>query len=695
MVELLAPAGNFESLKQAVFGGANAVYFGVKNFNARIKADNFGDDLLSVVSFCHAHGVKAYLTVNTLVENDQMEELLKTCAYALECGIDAFIVQDFGVLNILKKAFKNIEIHASTQMAVNNYLGAVQAEKMGIKRVVLSRETSINDIKLIKQKTNLQIEYFIQGALCVCFSGNCYLSSALFGKSGNKGECLQPCRLPFMAYAGGKFIKKGYLLSAKDLCFINKLKELSDAGVDSFKIEGRLRRPAYVGGVTSVYRKVIDNNYEFDKKDLEDIKKLFNRGDYVEGYLSGNGGIIDYNIQGHRGVFIGNVISFKKGNKFNVITIKSSYAINKGDGLKFISDNGKEVTITAVDIKQNGNVYTITSTATITTNDKVYLIQDKKLEDEILSREKRLPINFSLKALCGQKLELAYSFKDITGTVFGNVCEKSVNLPLSYEDAKNSLSKLQETNFYLNQFNLKTNCVFVRKQELNELRRLAIAELSGKLQTKKETYVNMNALSYTTIKSKPEPPSVSIGEMYNSKSDVLVIKPKNYQTFMYDKIAHKNAYLYIPSFLRAEDVEIIQEILKKHQNLGVYAENIGALGYKRKTILGAKLNIKNVYALKELINEYVELVVASPEISNNNYDILNLSTTVPVVKANFNNFDLMTLVHCPIKTLFNNNCSNCKYMNNISYIMDNGTKLSLERYVVKNCYFTLKKENKS
>lgn len=691
--ELLAPAGNFECLKKAVFAGANAVYFGAKNFNARAKANNFGEELKSAVAFCHMYQVKAYLTLNTLIEIGDEDELINTIKNAVECGIDAFIVQDFGVLNILKNCFSGLEIHTSTQMAVNNYLGAIEAEKRGAKRVVLSRETNLEDIKLIKEKTNLEIEYFIQGALCVCFSGNCYLSSKMFGKSGNKGECLQPCRLPYKAILKGKVIKEGYLLSAKDNCLANRLKELIDAGVDSFKIEGRLRREAYVYAVTKTYRNIIDGNYKVTNDDIINIKKAFNRGDFVEGYLNGNGSIIDYNIQGHKGIKIGEVINFTRGNKFNIVVIKSKHKIEKGDTLKFIKGGIECGIITAMDISCMGDNYKITTTAKVASNSDVHLILDAKKEKDDISQVKKLPINFTLKANVGEELCLEYSYLNRTGRVIGKVAEKAVNAPLDYNTAKNQLSKLGDTYFELNNFNLITNGVFVNKKDLNNIRQQAIINLQESFEGNKKVdvnydYVNLVKNCKSEQKSKRDF-SIEIGESINSNCDFLVIKPKNYKLFNFSNITHKNAFLYIPSFLRNEDLELINNILNNNPNLGVYAENIGALGYDRKTILGEKLNIKNIFAIKELLDDKIVAIHITPEISDNSFNIIKNSTHLPVIKCSFNNFDLMTLVHCPIKTIYDNSCGNCKYCEGITFVMDNGKELKLQRYKIANCYFTL------
>lgn len=690
-VELLSPAGDLESLKCAVFEGANAVYFGAKSFNARAKANNF-ENLLEVTRFCHLYGVKTYLTLNTLIDNNQIEDFLNTAKNALECGIDAFIVQDFGALYLLKNYFKDVEIHASTQMAINNYLGARQAKKHGIKRIVLSREVNLNDIKRIKKETNMELEFFIQGALCVGFSGNCYLSSAIFGKSGNKGECMQPCRLPYTAMLENNEVAKGYLLSAKDICMANRLKELKEAGINSFKIEGRLRRAGYVANVTKTYRKILDNNFAVNEEQLRSIKKAFNRGDFTEGYLNGNDKIIYKNIQGHKGIEIGKVLSVKLGNRFNIIQIKSSHNITRGDVLKFIKNEKEVATITAVDIKKEHDAYIITTTAKIDKDCIVHLILDCSLEESLLSNEKKLPVEFHLTARVGEKLSLSCHFNDIDVVAYGNECNEAVNQPLNEAGAKQQLSKLGNTYFYLSKFSVDIENVFVSKAELNALRNNVTSQVLNHYANKKEIQVNNQILEDNSIVNRLNGEySLEISSEITSDCDYLVVYPENYQTFDFSKINHNNVFLYIPSFLREEDIELIDKILNENPSLGVYAENLGALEYNRKTILGAKLNIKNIYAIKELMGDNVVAVVASPEIDDTNFEILQKSTDIPVFRSEINNFELMTLVHCPIKTIFNNNCASCKFNKNIKLKMDNGQLLALNRRTIKHCYFNLSK----
>ena len=699
--EILSPAGNFESLKMAVMAGATAVYFGAKNFNARAKADNFGADINQAVALAHMYGVKAYLTLNTLIENDEIDELCNTIEMAIEANIDAFIVQDFGVVNILKNCFPQAVIHASTQMAVNNYEGAINASNMGIKRVVLSRETSLEDIKLIKEKTNLEIEYFVQGALCVCLSGNCYLSSCVFNKSGNRGECLQPCRLPYKAILKGKQIGQGYLFSAKDINMSHRLKDLINAGVNSFKIEGRLRRPAYVYSVTKTYKKIIGNNFQTCENDQVQLKKAFNRGDYCEGYFNGNGNIIDCQIQGHKGIKIGNVVSFNKGQKFNIITIKSKQ-INKGDGLKFIKNGKEEATITAVDIKHKNDFFYVTTTSNVSKDSEVYLIMEKQEEDIALKSLVRLPISFKLTALKNKPLKLEYtltyginsSIKYLCGEVLGDICIQANSIALNKESAIDCIGKLNDTYFCLQDLEILTDNVFVTKKQLNEIRRKVVENITNYFIQKNVVKLNKNYLNkYKNINiNNKKIYSLEIAEKYNSNADFFVIKPKDYLNFDFKKILHNNCYLYIPSFLPNIDLEIIKNILKNNSNLGIYAQNIGALNLGEKIILGAKLNIKNIFAIDELLNSKVKLVEASPELSNDNFNKLNSKFDVPIIKSNFSDFELMTFVHCPIKTLFKNKCSNCKYQEGIEYIMQNGTKLVLQKYKLINCYFSLTKK---
>ncbi len=257
-MELLAPAGSPSALRAAIYSGANAVYFGLDKFNARINADNFTkENVREYVELCHLHGVKVYITFNTLIKDSEFAEFEEDVKACVDAKVDAFIVTDFGALTVFAKY--DVPLHASTQMGIHNLEGAKFVERLGFKRIVLSREALFEDIKKIKENTSLEVEYFVHGALCVSFSGGCLLSSMMTGTSGNRGLCKQPCRLCYESSLSGE---SKYYLSPADQCLINKLKDLEKLGIDSLKIEGRLKAPHYVGEVVKCYRNALDGKLD-------------------------------------------------------------------------------------------------------------------------------------------------------------------------------------------------------------------------------------------------------------------------------------------------------------------------------------------------------------------------------------------------------------------------------------------------
>ena len=278
--ELLAPAGSFECLLAAVAAGADAVYVGGKKFGARAYAKNFDlDELSSAVKYCHLHGVKLYVTVNTLVLDLEMAEVVEYAARLWEIGVDALIISDIGAVAEIKKHLPDLELHASTQMSLHNTAGADAAYDMGCVRAVLARELSLSDIRSVVENSRAEIEVFLHGALCVCHSGQCLFSSLVGGRSGNRGECAQPCRLP---YNNGK-----YALSLKDLSSASLVSELVESGVASLKIEGRMKSPSYVYTVTSIYRRLLDECRAADSSEREALRRAFSRGGFTDGYLRG------------------------------------------------------------------------------------------------------------------------------------------------------------------------------------------------------------------------------------------------------------------------------------------------------------------------------------------------------------------------------------------------------------------------
>ena len=278
--ELLAPAGSFECLLAAVEAGADAVYVGGRRFGARAFAKNFElDELSRAVAYCHLHKVKLYVTVNTLIEDREMPEVLEYCSSLYRIGVDALIVADLGLVRALRRCLPRFEIHASTQMSVHSTLGANAVAELGITRAVVARELSLDNIKSVTENARCEIEVFLHGALCVCHSGQCLFSSMVGGRSGNRGECAQPCRLPF---AGGK-----YPLSLKDLSLAEHIPELIDSGVSSLKIEGRMKSPTYVYTVTKIYRTLLDESRGATKNESLELRRAFSRDGFTDGYFTG------------------------------------------------------------------------------------------------------------------------------------------------------------------------------------------------------------------------------------------------------------------------------------------------------------------------------------------------------------------------------------------------------------------------
>ena len=286
-MELLAPAGSMEALRAAVCNGADAVYLGADTFNARMNARNFSAaDLQEAVVYCHVRGVKVHLTLNTLVLDREMPRAAELIRLAASCGVDAFIVQDLGVVSLCRQLAPDVPIHASTQMSIHSLEGVMEAAALGCSRVVLARELPAEEIAHICKKSPVEIEVFVHGALCMCYSGQCYLSSVIGRRSGNRGQCAQPCRLP---YGYGRFESTRYPLSLKDNCLVGELDELRRMGVASIKIEGRMKRPEYVAIVTRAYRTVL-NGGKLMPSDLQELETAFSRQGFTDGYFRGQTG---------------------------------------------------------------------------------------------------------------------------------------------------------------------------------------------------------------------------------------------------------------------------------------------------------------------------------------------------------------------------------------------------------------------
>ena len=347
-IELLAPAGSREALHAAVENGADAVYLGGKLFNARQQADNFDIDVLrEELNYSHARGVSIYLTLNTLLSDHEMEQALKFAVQARNAGIDGIIVQDLGLVAALRHIMPDMPLHASTQMTVYDLSGVRVLEKMGLSRVVLARELTLEEMSNIARHTQLEVEAFIHGALCVCYSGQCLMSSMIGGRSGNRGKCAQPCRLPYQlvgsCQAGTQ--KNSYLLSPKDICSLDFIGDILSSGISALKIEGRMKSPEYVATVVRIYRKYIDlamgrisrgepGQPEIDQADRHDLLQIFNRGGFSSGYMKGKTGadMMSCEKPNNSGIYLGKTAAYDSGSQ--MISIRLEDSISTGDGVE-------------------------------------------------------------------------------------------------------------------------------------------------------------------------------------------------------------------------------------------------------------------------------------------------------------------------------------------------------------------------
>ena len=334
--ELLVPVGNMDCLKQAVFNGCDAVYLACKNYGARKFATNFdNDEIIKAIKFCHLYGVKVFVTMNTLVKNNEVNDFLDQALFLHKNGVDALIVQDFGMICLLRKLYPNLEIHASTQANVCSKDVCKLFYELGVKRVVFARELSIDEIDNID--VPIEKEAFIHGALCISYSGCCLMSSMLGGRSGNRGECAGCCRMPFTLKHGNDILSKDkYLLSTKELNTSSEISRLLNSSIYSFKIEGRMKSPLYVGFITRFYRRLIDG-VEFDLRcEIEKLKTIFNR-EFTTGRLFSvdDSSLMNIKSPNHIGLRIGKVVGFEK----NMIKIKldDGYTLNQYDAIRFLN----------------------------------------------------------------------------------------------------------------------------------------------------------------------------------------------------------------------------------------------------------------------------------------------------------------------------------------------------------------------
>lgn len=623
-VELLAPAGDFSCLKAAIEAGCDAVYIGGKLFGARAFSSNFTDDeIIKAINYAHLFGVKVYVTTNTLIYDKEVERFLEYISFLHKNNVDAVIIQDLGMLDLVRQTFPNLEVHASTQMHIHNLDDASFMEKLGVKRVVLARETSISKIKEIKEKTNIDIEIFIHGALCVSYSGQCLMSSLIGNRSGNRGTCAGSCRQSYSIVDENNniILNNKYPLSMKDLCSLENLKTLLDIGVTSLKIEGRMKSSSYVYTVVKLYRLAIDsyyknNNIYIDEKELYNLKKIFNR-EFTKGFLfdEENNKVINMKRPNHQGVEIGKVINYKN----NVATIKLNDEININDGLRIVGkkDIGVNVNNFYINSKlvktaKKGDIITIKVNDKVEKDDKVLLTLDSKLNEEInniISSNQR-KVLVKAKFIAKEDKQITFELTDFINKVVvisENKVTKALNKPITKEEIKEKLNKIKDTVYKYESLDIEIDDnIFIPLNIINDLKRKAFEELNNKRLYK----IPYKRCEYKrNVKSYPKEKLLNILILKDEDIDSL----KKKYDYIYSSNNIDNTILLLPRVI---------DKYKENYNKDVLVGDIGYFNKHKVCITDTSFNVVNSYTVAFLHSLGAERVTLSYELTKKQIEIL-------------------------------------------------------------------------
>lgn len=653
-IELLAPAGNMESFYTAVKNGADAVYLGGKLFSARSFADNFSiEDIRYVVRYAHIRGIKVYVTVNTLVSDNEFDMAIDFLRELYGANVDGVIIQDLGLASVARRMFKDLHLHASTQMTVYNESGVEFLKRLGFVRVVLARETSLREIDNIARKCKVDVEVFGHGALCISYSGQCLLSSMIGARSGNRGKCAQPCRLCYELMCEDIRISSGYLISPKDLCSLENIPRLVDSNISSLKIEGRMKTPEYVAVVTRIYRKYIDNPYDkVDECDIKDITQIFNRGGFTKGYFDGGApnDMITIGKPKNWGTFLGEVVSVNSGRR--MVRVKLKDGIDMGDGIEIWNGEDKNPGVVIsqmllndkmVKSAKSGDVVWLGYLAgKIKKGDRVYKTSSKKLNQ--LARSSISGKDLKRVALCAtvvirRGMKPKVSIWDANGNVV--MCEgcvypaDAINRPLCHDRVVKQMNKTGDTPYYFEKIDVDlSDGVVLPISEINNMRRSALEKLDdirGCISDKCVCEV-LSAEKYANDNSRPKEISLFFYKVdYDMKYwelgasrvylPLLITRDRRYKDIL--AMCNKNnvsVYVHTPAVTREKyDAYIRENIHILSEFKGVMCGNIGTMEYLRgrniDILCDYTMNVFNTYTAKLLRDEGAKMVTMSCEMT--------------------------------------------------------------------------------
>ncbi|MDR7870385.1 MAG: DUF3656 domain-containing protein [Tissierellaceae bacterium] len=698
-IELLAPVGSMESLYAAVQNGANAVYLGGKLFNARHNATNFDSEELKVaIEYAHLNDVRVYVTVNILIDDKEMEDTLDYIKFLYEIDVDAIIVQDIGLAKLVSEIFPDLALHGSTQMTINNVYGAKHLESMGFTRVVLARETPLKEIQNIKSNTDIELESFVHGALCVSYSGQCLMSSMIGGRSGNRGRCAQPCRMQYsIVDKEGNLVKdweKKYLLSTRDLNTVEHIDKIIDSGITSLKIEGRMKRPEYVATIVSNYRKVIDKGLDIlSDEDKKDITQIFNR-EFTKGIILDDFGksFISYDRPDNRGIILGKVI---RADKYKVY-IELNDDVEKGDGIELSIKNGGFKGIKLPFSGKKGSILTLDKPGFIEKDSLVYKTSSQGLLDRAKAsyeeNRKTNPLDMKIDLSIGKNPTLELNYKDYNVKVSVDTkVEKGQKISLDHEKIKDQLSKLGDTNYYLS--NLEINLEhgsFLPMSILNKLRRDGIDKLNQLVKnynkrqiiteeeynTKKHSILNFNKSNFKS----------------NNKLNILVNNRSQYEQLNKDKLDRvylgfyediddiiqdlkdrgKEIYIWTEKILYTDELKRLGNLIKPIESKidGISVSNIGTFEYVKEMFnvdihADIGLNIFNRYTLRYLNKIGINSTTLSPELTLEQIKHITKNSTRDVEAIVYGYLPIMVMKTCPMALVKgckdDKNCATCNF----------------------------------
>lgn len=687
-IELLLPAGDFECLKAAVQNGADAVYLGSSHFNARNSATNFDmEELERAINYAHLRNVKVHLTLNTLIKNDELISAINLAKQAYELGIDAILVQDLGLAHFLINHFPDLPIHASTQMTCHNLVGAQYLEKMGFKRIVLSRELSLSEIEYIKSNVSTEIEVFAHGALCISYSGQCLYSSLIGGRSGNRGKCAQGCRLPYSLLENNKVIDQGYLLSPKDLSSLELLPDLVHTNVDSLKIEGRMKSPEYVATVARIYRKYLDKilhheYYIVEEQDKKDLLQVFNRGGFSSGHLTddANKELIYKEKPSNMGIYIGTISNYHP--KLGHISLTSKSPIEIGDTITFEKE---PTTYKISELMMNGNNLPVAQSGDKITigrmkgnlhvGDKIFKIASKKLNHEAKTSYSGEYKKSSINCVLDVHLDEPIKFRifDSNGLEVSlqseEIPEIAVSSPITKERLEKQLRKTANTPFDFKniKINLDKNVHISHISEINRLRRDALDQYSKMVieQYKRHSTASTENPSSSFIVHEDHKLCVlfhqlNLDDDYSKLNSIdklyIPLKyfcNKTYQPLLKYLTDRFSTYIYMPTIMKGNYQNLlkanIDHCLETFTIKGFVVSNIGQFELlkewkeKYEFISNYTLNIFNNVTIKALD---CKVVTISPELNKAEVNDLSQNTDLKTEFIVYGRIPLMTAGYC-------------------------------------------------